>query len=79
MEIAKRDASIATFFIVQNGLGATVIDLLGSKEQKDKWLDEVVKLKKILAFGLTEPNFGSDASNLQSTAQKVEGGYILNG
>jgi alkylation response protein AidB-like acyl-CoA dehydrogenase len=34
---------------------------------------------KIFAFGLTEPHYGSDASNLQTTATKVEGGYLLNG
>jgi len=38
-----------------------------------------MSFKKILAFGLTEPEFGSDATGLQTTAKKVEGGYILNG
>jgi len=42
-------------------------------------LPEAVKLNKILSFGLTEPNNGSDASGLTTHAVKVEGGYILNG
>ena len=35
--------------------------------------------RKIMSFGLTEPDFGSDASSLKTTAKKTEGGYILNG
>lgn len=35
--------------------------------------------KKICSFGLTEPDYGSDASSLKTTAKKVEGGYLLNG
>lgn len=38
-----------------------------------------MKFDKILCFGLTEPDFGSDASSLATTATKVDGGYILNG
>jgi len=36
-------------------------------------------MDKICAFGLTEPNYGSDASSLKTTAKKVDGGYVLNG
>lgn len=42
-------------------------------------MPEAIKFRKILAFGLTEPEVGSDASNLFSTAKKVDGGYLLNG
>jgi alkylation response protein AidB-like acyl-CoA dehydrogenase len=36
-------------------------------------------LKKILSFGLTEPDFGSDATGLRTSAKKVEGGFVING
>jgi alkylation response protein AidB-like acyl-CoA dehydrogenase len=42
-------------------------------------LPEAIKLNKICCFGLTEKDFGSDATSLQTTAKKVEGGYLLNG
>lgn len=38
-----------------------------------------MSLKKIASFGLTEPDFGSDATGLKTTATKVEGGYLING
>lgn len=42
-------------------------------------LKETMSLKKVLAWALTEPETGSDASNIKTTARKVEGGYVLNG
>lgn len=78
-ELARWDASVATFTIVHNSLGMSVIEKVGSEEQKARILPDCVLLKKILCFGLTEPTHGSDATNLLSTARKVEGGYVLNG
>lgn len=78
-EIAKRDASLASFMLVHNAIGMAVIDSLGDEEQKKRILTPAVKFEKILAFGLTEPLVGSDASNLTTYAEKVEGGYKLNG
>ena len=42
-------------------------------------MPECIKLDKVLAWALTEPDNGSDASGLQTTARKVEGGYLLSG
>ena len=53
--------------------------MLGSDEQRKNLLPDAVALKKILAFGLTEPDYGSDASSLKTSAKKVEGGYVING
>jgi len=78
-ELAKVDASISTFVLVHNGIGMAVIDALGDEEQKERLLTPGVKFDKIYCFGLTEPGNGSDASNLKTSARKVEGGYILNG
>ena len=78
-EISKRDGSIATFFMVHCGLGMSPIDQCGSQEQRERILPECIKLNKICTFGLTEPDYGSDATSLKTTAKKVEGGYLLNG
>jgi acyl-CoA oxidase len=67
-EMAKVDLSLATFLIVHNSIGMSVIDKLGSNEQKDRILPDAIALNKILCFGLTEPDYGSDASSLKTTA-----------
>jgi acyl-CoA oxidase len=51
----------------------------GSEQQKQKWLPKLAKIEAIGAFGLTEPDAGSDASGLKTTAKKVPGGWLLNG
>jgi len=63
-EIAKRDGSIATFFLVHNSIGMSVVDVLGDDEQRKRILTPAMNFDRILCFGLTEPNNGSDASNL---------------
>ena len=66
-------------FLVHNCLGMAVVDALGDDEQRARLLPDMISLDKTICFGLTEPTNGSDASNLRTTAQKVEGGYRLNG
>jgi len=78
-ELGKRDASIATFFLVHNAIGMAVVDVLGDEEQRKRILTPAMNFDRILCFGLTEPQNGSDASQLKTTATKVEGGYVLNG
>jgi len=79
-EIARIDASIATFFGVQSGLAMGSIYICGSEEQKQKWLPSMQKLETIGAFGLTEPEVGSGAAGgLTTTCKKTENGWILNG
>ena len=60
-------------------LGAFPIILFGSEEQKKKYLPDIASGKKLAAFGLTEPNAGSDAGNIQTSAKKDGNFYILNG
>ena len=80
MEMARIDASIATFFGVQSGLSMGSIYMCGSGEQKAKWLPQMQKFDKIGAFGLTEPEVGSGAAGgLTTTCKKTEEGWILNG
>lgn len=80
MEMARVDASIATFFGVQSGLTMGSIYLCGSEEQKQEWLPAMNKMEKIGAFGLTEPEVGSGAAGgLTVTCKKTEDGWVLNG
>lgn len=78
-EFARVDASLATFYLVQCGLAMESIYVCGSEEQKQKYLPAMANMEKVGCFGLTEPDYGSDASSLQTSAKKVEGGWILNG
>jgi len=80
MEIARIDASVATFFGVQSGLAMGSIYLCGSDEQKQEWLPAMQQMKLIGAFGLTEPEVGSGAAGgLTVTARKTASGWVLNG
>lgn len=80
MEMARIDASIATFFGVQSGLSMGSIYMCGSEEQKQKWLPQMQKFDKIGAFGLTEPEVGSGAAGgLTTTCKKTAEGWVLNG
>jgi glutaryl-CoA dehydrogenase len=80
MEMGRIDASIATFFGVQSGLAMGSVYLCGSEEQKQEWLPAMHELKKIGAFGLTEPEVGSGAAGgLTTTAKRTENGWVLNG
>jgi glutaryl-CoA dehydrogenase len=80
MELARVDASFATFFGVHNGLAMGSIYLGGSEEQKRKWLPPMARLEKIGAFGLTEPLVGSGTGGGLTTTAKREGDtWVLNG
>jgi glutaryl-CoA dehydrogenase len=80
MEMARVDASFATFFGVQSGLVMGSVYLLGSEEQKREWLPELKSLRKIGAFGLTEPEVGSAvAGGLTMKAKRTGNSWTLNG
>jgi glutaryl-CoA dehydrogenase len=79
VELARGDASICTFFGVHSGLAMTSLSLLGSEEQKQRWLPAMARMEKIGAFGLTEPQHGSDAVALETRAHREGDEYILNG
>ncbi|MEN8264683.1 MAG: acyl-CoA dehydrogenase family protein [Nitrospirota bacterium] len=77
-ELSKACLGVSTTFAA-NALGTYPILLYGSDEQKKKYLPDIASGKKLVAFGLTEANAGSDASGVQTTA-KLEGNeYVLNG
>ena len=78
-ELGKGDGSISTFYGVHSGLAMGSIGLLGDEEQKARWLPDMVKLEKIGAFGLTEPDVGSNAAQVKTRVRKDGDGFILNG
>ena len=78
-ELAKKDASLATFPLLHHSLGQYTVFKLAQPALRDKILKDTMSMKKILAWALTEPETGSDASNIMTTAKKVPGGYVLNG
>jgi glutaryl-CoA dehydrogenase len=80
MEMARVDASIATFFGVHSGLAMGSIAVAGTEEQKKKWLPPMARMEKIGCFGLTEPLVGSGAGGGLTTTAKREGDtWVLNG
>jgi len=80
LELARVDASVATFVGVQNGLVAGSIAACGSPEQRAEWLPKIASGDLIGAFGLTEPLSGSDAARgLQTTARREGDTWVLNG
>ncbi len=79
-EFGRVDPSIATFLGVQSGLAMGSIYMCGSEEQKNEWLPAMQQLKKIGAFGLTEPLVGSaTAGGLTTTCRREGDTWILNG
>jgi glutaryl-CoA dehydrogenase len=79
LELARGDLSISTFSGVHSALAMTSIALLGSEEQKQRFLPPMARLEKIGAFGLTEPAHGTDVVKLESTARRDGDSYVLNG
>ncbi|MHA6693915.1 acyl-CoA dehydrogenase family protein [Homoserinimonas sp. A520] len=79
MEMSRGDGSVNTFLAVQSGLSMGSINLLGSDEQKQRWLPGMATLDKIGAFALTEPDHGSDSVALETSARRDGDHYVLNG
>ena len=79
MELSRGDGSIATFAGVQGGLAMRSIAMLGSEEQKQRWLPPMARLEKIGAFALTEPDHGSDSIALETRAEHKEDAFVING
>ena len=79
MELNRGDGSLATFVGVQAGLAMQSIAKLGSEEQKQRWLPSMARLQTLGAFALTEPNHGSDAVALETSAHRDGDTWLLNG
>jgi glutaryl-CoA dehydrogenase len=79
MELHRGDGSLGTFLGVQSGLAMKSIALLGSEEQKDRWLPAMARLDKVGAFALTEPAHGSDSVALETSARRDGEGWVIDG
>ncbi len=79
MELNRGDGSLGTVLGVQSGLAMKSIALLGSEEQKQRWLGPMAALEQLGAFALTEPGHGSDSVALESSARRDGDGYVING
>lgn len=78
-EIERVDSGYRSMMSVQSSLTMYPIHAYGSEAQRQKYLPRLATGEHIGAFGLTEPDFGSDAGSMISRARKVDGGYLLKG
>lgn len=78
-EVSRADAALGGLLDVTTSVVAQEIAVFGTEEQKKKWLVPLTQGKEIGAFGLTEPDSGSDAGALQTTAELKDGEWVLNG
>ena len=78
-ELERADSGIRSFCSVQGALVMYPIYTYGSEEQKQKYLPKLAKAEMIGCFGLTEPDAGSNPGGMLTKAEKVAGGYKLNG
>ena len=79
LELNRGDGSLGTFLGVQAGLAMQSIAMLGSEEQKQRWLPPMAELQAIGAFALTEPFHGSDSVALETSARRDGDAWVING
>ena len=78
-ELARVDSSVAITVAAHTSLGTWPIYAFGSDGQKSEWLPQLCAGKKLGAFGLTEPEAGSDAGNTKTTARLEDGEWVIDG
>ena len=78
-ELTRIDSSVAITVAAHTSLGTMPIFLFGNEEQKREWLPDLASGKKLAAFGLTEPDAGSDAGATRTTAESGDGKWVVNG
>jgi short/branched chain acyl-CoA dehydrogenase len=78
-ELTRVDSSVAITVAAHTSLGTMPVYLFGDEEQKERWLPELASGRRLAAFGLTEPEAGSDAGATRTTAAPADGGWLVNG
>jgi short/branched chain acyl-CoA dehydrogenase len=78
-ELTRVDSSVAITLCAHTSLGTQPIYLFGSEEQKREWLPELTSGRRLGAFGLTEPEAGSDAGNTRTRARLEDGEWVIDG
>ncbi|MFL5945970.1 MAG: acyl-CoA dehydrogenase family protein [Gaiellaceae bacterium] len=78
-ELTRVDSSVAITMAAHHSLGTLPIYYFGNEEQKQQWLPDLAAGKKLAAFGLTEPDAGSDAGATRTRAELRDGSWVVNG
>lgn len=78
-ELARIDSSMAITVAANVSLGGSPIYMFGTEEQKERYLVPLARGESLAAFGLTEPQAGSDAGNTRTTATETADGWVING
>jgi len=78
-ELTRIDSSVAITVAAHTSLGTMPILLYGSEEQKRRWLPDLASGRRLAAFGLTEPDAGSDAGACRTTAELRDGTWVISG
>jgi alkylation response protein AidB-like acyl-CoA dehydrogenase len=78
-ELARVDSSVAITVAAHHSLGTLPIYMFGSDEQRRRWLPELASGRRLAAFGLTEPDAGSDAGATRTTARLDHGEWVIDG
>jgi short/branched chain acyl-CoA dehydrogenase len=78
-ELTRVDSSVAITVAAHHSLGTLPIFQFGTEEQKREWLPQLASGEKLAAFGLTEPEAGSDAGATRTTAELRDGEWVING
>jgi alkylation response protein AidB-like acyl-CoA dehydrogenase len=78
-ELARSDCAVAITVSAHTSLATMPIHLWGSDEQKAEWLPQLCSGRRLAAYGLSEPEAGSDAGNTKTTAELVDGEWVING
>jgi short-chain 2-methylacyl-CoA dehydrogenase len=78
-ELGRVDSSVAITVAAHISLGTFPIYQFGSEEQKQQWLPDLCAGRRLWSFGLTEPEAGSDAGNVRTTARLEDGEWVIDG
>jgi short-chain 2-methylacyl-CoA dehydrogenase len=78
-ELTRVDSSVAITVAAHHSLGTLPIYYYGDEEQRQRWIPELASGQKVAAFGLTEPDAGSDAGATRTTAELRDGSWVVNG
>src|SRR5437870_6814572 len=78
-ELTRVDSSVAITLCAHTSLGTQPIYLFGSEQQKREWLPRLCSGERLGAFGLTEPEAGSDAGNTRTRARLEDGQWVIDG
>ena len=78
-ELGRVSGAIGLSYVAHTSLGAKPIEMFGTEAQKEEWLRPLAEGKEMGAWALTEPSSGSDASDMDTTAEKDGDEYVING